>query len=162
MSQKPDRLHRLFRMGMWLKGMDGLVEVAGGLVLAVASQHRIATLVHHLVRGELSEDPGDLVANALLGLARHLSVGTRTFVAAYLLVHGLVKLGLVGGLLAERRRVFPVALTVLGLFLGYQVYRLAVMPSVWLGALTVVDAAILGLVAREWRLVARGGGATAG
>ena len=155
MSRTSDRLHRLFRLGMWLKGLDGLLEVAGGVVLAVASRHQIAALVHQLVRGELSEDPHDVVANALLGMARHLSVGTKAFVTAYLLVHGLVKVGLVGGLLAEKRRVFPVALVVLGLFLAYQVYRLATVPSAWLAALTVVDAAILALVAREWRLLAR-------
>ncbi len=157
MSHKPDRLHQLFRVGMWLKGLDGLLEVVGGVALAVASRHQIAVLVQHLVRGELSEDPGDLVANGLLGLARHLSVGTKAFVTAYLLVHGLVKLGLVGGLLAEKRRVFPIALVVLGLFLAYQVYRLATVPSVWLGGLTVVDAFIVVLVAREWRLLARAG-----
>jgi uncharacterized membrane protein len=161
-SQTPDRLHRLFRVGMWLKGLDGLIEVAGGVVLAVASRPQIAALAHHLVRGELSEDPGDVVANALLGLARHLSVGTKVFVTVYLLVHGLVKLGLVGGLLAEKRRVFPIALLVLGLFLAYQVYRLATVPSVWLGAVTLVDTGIVALVAREWRLLARVGGATAG
>lgn len=162
MSRKPDRLHRLFQIGLWLKGLDGLLEVAGGIVLAVASRHQIAAVVNHLVRGELSEDPGDVVANALLSLARHLSVGTATFVTAYLLVHGLVKLGLVGGLLAEKRRVFPVALAVLGLFLAYQVYRLASRPSPWLGALTVVDAVILGLVAREWRLLSRAGASPGG
>jgi uncharacterized membrane protein len=53
--------------------------------------------------------------------------------------------------------VFPIALVVLGLFLAYQVYRLATVPSVWLGALTVVDAAIVVLVAREWRVLPRAG-----
>jgi len=157
-SGESDRLHRLFRVGLWLKGMDGLLEVAGGLVLLVATRHTLIRAVHHLVRGEISEDPGDLVANALLRLAGHLSVGVKVFATAYLLLHGLIKLALVGGLLAEKRRVFPVALVVLGLFLSYQLYRLVITPSAWLAALSTVDAMIFVLVWREWRTLAAEGG----
>lgn len=148
-------LHRLFRAGVWLKGADGLLELAAGALLAVASGRQILSVARFLTQRELSEDPHDLVANALLSGAHHLAMDARGFAAAYLLVHGAVKLVLVAGLLAERRRAFPVALVVLGLFVSYQVYRVAMFGSPVLAFLTVIDIGIIALVAREWRVLER-------
>lgn len=36
------------------------------------------------------------------------------------------------------------------LFIGYQVYRLALSPTFWLTALTIFDALIVWLTWREW------------
>ncbi|HKK27424.1 MAG TPA: DUF2127 domain-containing protein [Gemmatimonadota bacterium] len=152
---RDDRLHRLFRIGTWLKGLDGLLELAGGTALLVLSRGQILRAAVFVTRRELSEDPGDPVANAILAAARHLAVDVRHFAAAYLLVHGAVKLVLVAGLLAERRRAFPVALAVLGAFVAYQVYRTFASGSLVLAGLTLVDIGIIALVAREWRVLER-------
>jgi len=44
---------------------------------------------------ELLEDPKDLAANTLLHAAQQLSVNAQIFAGVYLLVHGIVKVGLV-------------------------------------------------------------------
>ncbi|HKK09110.1 MAG TPA: DUF2127 domain-containing protein, partial [Gemmatimonadota bacterium] len=150
-ADRPDRLHRLFRAGVWLKGVDGLLELAGGIALAVVPRGAVLRLARLATRRELSEDPRDPVANAILAAAHHLAVDLHSFAAAYLVVHGAVKLVLVAGLLAERRRAFPAALGVLGLFVAYQIYRTLATGSAVLAVLTLVDIGIIGLVAREWR-----------
>jgi uncharacterized membrane protein len=144
--------HRAFQIGILLKGLDGLLELAGGGALLLTSQQAIRDAVAWLTRKELLEDPGDFVANHLSHLAVHLSIGTQHFAAAYLIVHGVVKLGLVIGLLRDVRGSYPAALAVLTAFIAYQCYRLAHQPSASLLLLTVIDVAVVLLIAREWRL----------
>lgn len=47
----------LFAAGLVLKGLDGLVEVAGGILLLLADPERIHRLVIRLTQPELSEVP---------------------------------------------------------------------------------------------------------
>ncbi|MEJ2184725.1 MAG: DUF2127 domain-containing protein, partial [Gemmatimonadota bacterium] len=76
---------------------------------------------------------------------------TLHFAAAYLLDHGAIKIALVGGLIREKRWVFPIALVFLGLFVVYQVYRFTHQPSYGLAGLTVLDLVIIALVWWEWQ-----------
>jgi uncharacterized membrane protein len=149
--------HRLFRWGVILKGIDGLLEVGGGVLLFLLGPHGVSGVVAFLTQHELAEDPEDLVAGFLVRYTSHLGLATLHFTAVYLLAHGITKVGLAVGLLQERRGVFPVALAFLGLFLAYQVYRMLVGPSPALAVLIVVDAAILALIWREYVATAPSG-----
>jgi uncharacterized membrane protein len=148
--------HRLFQVGVVLKGLDGVLEVVGGILLAVVGPAGVSRLVALLTQHELSEDPRDLVARWILEHFSHIGAGTAHFAAAYLLVHGVVKLALVGGLIRERIGIFPWALGFLGLFILYQGYRLSIRPSLGLGFLTVVDVVVLLLVWREYEALRKG------
>ena len=64
---------------------------------------------------------------------------------------GLVKMGLVAGLLREKLWAYPVALAVLGLFFCYQMYRLAHTHSSGLGFFSLLDLIILVLIWREYK-----------
>lgn len=146
--------HLLFRSAVILKGIDGVLEVVGGVLVLLFGGPGVRGVVTFLTQHELAEDPRDRVAGYLVRHTEHLGVATLHFAAAYLLVHGITKVGLVIGLLRERRGVFPVALAFLGLFLAYQGYRMLTMPSAALGALIVVDAVILALIWSEYRATA--------
>ena len=146
--------HRLFHWAVILKGIDGLLEVGGGVLVFLLGPHGVTGLVAFLTQHELAEDPGDIVAGFLVRHTRHLGLAPVHFAAVYLLAHGITKVGLVVGLLQERRGVFPVALGVLGLFLAYQVYRMLVGPSPALAVLIVVDTAILALIWKEYAAAA--------
>lgn len=144
--------HRAFEVGILLKGLDGLLELLGGCALLLTNQHAIRRAVAWLTRTELLEDPHDFVANHLIVLARHLSIGTQHFASAYLIAHGTIKLGLVIGLLRGVRGAYPVALMVLTAFIGYQCYRLAHGSSAALLLFTAIDIVVVLLIARGWRL----------
>jgi uncharacterized membrane protein len=147
--------HRLFRLGVLLKGLDGVLELAGGILLVAMGRTGVSRTVALLTQHELSEDPHDLVAGFLMREARQLGQGSVHFAAAYLIAHGLVKLWLVGGLIRERAWVFPMALGFLGLFIAYQLYRLTYQRSLALGVLSAMDLVIMVLVWREYVAVRR-------
>jgi uncharacterized membrane protein len=146
-----DPLDRVFEVGIVLKGLDGVLETIGGLLLLAVTPATINTVVASLTQHELSEDPNDLVATHLLGYAQGLSGTSVTFAALYLLAHGIVKVVLVAALLRNQLWAYPWMIGFLTLFIGYQLYRLILHPALGLGALTVFDAVIVWLTWREWR-----------
>jgi len=144
------RRHRFFVWAVALKGIDGVLEVAGGALALLYGAHGVSGVVAFLTQHELAEDPRDLFANFLVRHTERLGVASVHFAAAYLLVHGLAKVGLAVGLLRGRRGVFPAALAFLGLFFLYQAYRMIIDPSPALAVLMLMDAVILLLVWREY------------
>ncbi len=144
-------MDRLFRVGIAIKALDGLLEVAAGLLLPWVSVGAIERFVTAITQEEISEDPTDLVANALRRSVEHFSRGSKAYAVVYLMVHGLIKIGLVVALWRNRRWAFPLALWVLGAFVAYQSYRCVRDYSFGLLAITVVDIVVIGLVWLEYR-----------
>jgi len=133
-----------------LKGLDGVLEVAGGVVLILVRPSTLNRLTVHLTQHELSKDPHDFIAHRLLRLTSNLN-HTQTFGAVYLLTHGLAKVVLVVALLRKQRWAYPATLVFLGAFVIYQLYRITYQPSIGLGLLTAFDVFIMWLVWREYR-----------
>jgi uncharacterized membrane protein len=146
-----DLLDQTFEVGIILKGLDGVLEVLGGLLLLVLSPATIDQVVTSLTQHELSEDPNDFLATHLLKTAHGLTGAAVLFGAVYLLAHGMVKVILVAALLNNQLWAYPWTIAFLGVFIVYQLYRLSLNPSVGLTALTIFDAAIAGLTYREYR-----------
>ena len=151
MFKPQDTLDRAFQIGIIAKGLNGLAELVGGLLLLFVGPGDIHHLVAMLTQGELSEDPNDVIARYLLHTADGLTGSALLFGATYLLLHGAVKVGLVIALLMNKLWAYPCTITVLLIFIGYQLYRIALHPSVGLIALTVFDAVIVVLTWREYR-----------
>jgi uncharacterized membrane protein len=143
--------HRLFALGIWVKGIDGVLEIIGGAILLLTSNAALNQLVIALTQHELIEDPHDWIANAARQAVAHLSVGTRLFGGVYLIAHGLAKVVLVVGLLQGHRWAYPFAIVFLSLFIAYQVYRLSYQFSPGLLLLTLFDVVIVALIWREYR-----------
>jgi uncharacterized membrane protein len=146
-----DLLDQTFEVGIVLKGLDGLLEVIGGLLLLVVSPATIDRVVSNLTQHELSEDPHDFLATHLLRTAHGLTGSAVLFGAVYLLAHGLVKVILVAALLKNQLWAYPWMIAFLGVFIVYQLYRLSLRASVGLTALTIFDAFIAWLTYREYR-----------
>ena len=144
-------LDLVFLVGVLFKGLDGLLELAGGALLLFVSPAHLRGAAERATAHELAEDPHDLIANLIVHGASHLHGRSVWFVAAYLLLHGLVKLAIVVALLIGSRRVYPWAMAALGAFLIFQLYELVVHPSVAVAVLTALDALIIWLTWREWR-----------
>jgi uncharacterized membrane protein len=151
MFKPKDRLDRLFEIGIIAKGLNGLAELVGGLMLLFQTPSGIRHLAVVLTQGELSEDPHDFVARYLLHTANGLTGSAVFFGAIYLLLHGAVKVVLVTALLLNKLWAYPCMIVVLLIFIGYQMYRISLHPSVGLVALTVFDSVIVVLTWREYR-----------
>lgn len=144
-------LDLVFLIGVLLKGIDGLVELIGGAFLLFITPAQLFGAANAVTAEELSEDPHDLIANLIINGVSHVHAGAVMFVAAYLLLHGAVKIAIVIALLIGSRRVYPWAMAALGAFLIFQVYELVTNPSIGVAILTVFDAVIIWLTWREWR-----------
>lgn len=142
---------RFFWIGIFAKGLDGLVEIIGGVLLLFASPGTLNNLVVLLTKEELSEDPSDFIATHLLHVASGLTDQGITFAAIYLLIHGVVKVVLVLALLMKQYWAYPWMIAMLLAFIVYQGYELVVVPTGGLWALTIFDIAITILTWHEYK-----------
>jgi uncharacterized membrane protein len=153
-GSEPDLLDKTFNVALILKGLDGLLELFGGLLLLIISPETFNHLAKQLTQHELSQDPHDFFAHHLLRLTANLH-NTQTFGALYLLTHGIIKIVIVIGLLRREHWSYYVAFIFLGGFVIYQIYRLTYDPSIGLALLTVFDLFILWLTWREYQRMRR-------
>jgi len=150
-NKQKNYAHEIFLVSIFLKGVDGVLEVTGGLLLFLVSSSQINQLVVLLTQHELSEDAKDVVANYLINTAASLSLGAQLFGAFYLLSHGLVKVVLVGSLWRQKFWAYPTAIIFLFIFIFYQLYRFSYDHSSWLIWLTVFDILIIFLTQNEYK-----------
>ena len=144
-------LDRTFAVGMILKGLDGVLEMLGGVILFLVSASTISNIVSSLTQHELSEDPHDVISAHLLKTAHGLTGSAVTVGAAYLLSHGVVKVVLVAAVLKEKLWAYPWMIAFLVAFIVYQIDRMTFAPSVGLAGLTVFDVFITWLTVLEYK-----------
>jgi uncharacterized membrane protein len=143
--------HAFFLLSVWSKGVAGLLETIGGLLLLLIPHTRLNALVVFLTAPELAEDPSDRIATLLQRTVHELSADTKLFASGYLIVHGVIKVFLAAGLLGGRLWSYPVSLWFLTVFIAYQIYRFLFTHSLWLIALTIVDLIVAFLIWREYQ-----------
>jgi uncharacterized membrane protein len=144
-------LDRAFVVGIVGKGLNGVVELIGGLLLLFLTPAQIQHVAVSWTHGELSEDPHDVIATYLLHTANGLTGPAVLFGAIYMLLHGTVKVVLVTALLLNKLWAYPWMIGVLLVFIGYQLYRIVLDPTAGLIGLTVFDVVIVALTWREYR-----------
>jgi|tagenome__1003787_1003787.scaffolds.fasta_scaffold20879751_2 uncharacterized membrane protein len=149
------KLHLAFEIGLVLKAIFALLEVAGGILAYFITQQFLLRAVLALTSHRVVEDPNDFVAAFLLQSARGFSVSSQHFTALYLLSHGAVKLVLIAGLLRGIVAIYPVAIAVFVIFIVYQLYRFTSTHSIWLLILTMLDMVVIWLTWQEYMYMQR-------
>ena len=143
-------LHEVFIFTIWVKGLVGLLQTLGGLAFLVIPQQTVTNLIARFTAPEFTDDQHDFVAMVLRHTADQWATGTQTFAGVYLLLHGVIKLVLVGALLRRKMWSYPASIWVLAAFILYQCYRYTFTHSPWLLALTVLDIAVVALIHHEY------------
>src|SRR5436190_9760653 len=100
-------IHGLFDAAIFVKGVDGALEIVGGIVLLFVPLHRLDTVLRWLLAHELSTERHDWLAKATAHLLDILSVNSKLFASVYLVGHGAVKIFLVYALWREKLWTFP-------------------------------------------------------
>src|SRR5260370_17486532 len=77
--------HTFFLLSVWAKGVAGLLETIGGLLLLFIPHTGLNALVVFLTAPELAEDPTDRVATLLHRIPHKFSAHTTSFAPPYLL-----------------------------------------------------------------------------
>ena len=144
-------VHFFFDVGVVIKGIDGVLQIIGGGLLLVLKESQVQGIVRALTQHELSRDRNDILARALSQAAESLSADARLFGAIYLLIHGVVKVGLVSALLRRQFWAYPAAMIVFALFVVYQMYRYTHTQSGWLVALSVLDLFVIVITWLEYK-----------
>ena len=154
-ARREAAIRRIFRVSLFLKAADSVLEIVGSVLLYIATNAEILWLARLATQSELSEDPNDFVANFILRSAQSFSLDQKSAASIYLLSHGAIKLFLVVMVLRERPWAYPAFMVALVLLIAYQSFQLTLGLSIWLLALTIFDAVVLWLTWHEYRLQRR-------
>lgn len=146
-----DILHLSFEIALLLKAVNGAFEIIGGVLLMFVSSSYLNHIAVLLTQSELSEDPNDLIANAILTFSQSYSVSTQNFGVIYLLSHGIIKLIMVVLLWQKRLWAYPLTIIFLSLFIAYQAYRYTVDHSIMMILLTILDLVVVILTFIEYK-----------
>jgi uncharacterized membrane protein len=138
-AMQEKRIHQVFRITVALKGLHGLVEVVGGIALALFSTDSILRLLYHWDRHEW--------------VARHFNTGEHHYYVWFFLSHGALNLGLAIGLLLEKLWAYPAAMVVLALFILLQMHRFMHVHDPGLIVFSILDAIVIALAVHEYRLL---------
>jgi uncharacterized membrane protein len=149
-KEKPSILHVSFEITLLLKGIHATLEIVGGVLLSFMRPETLSTWIRVLTQNELSEDPKDLVANLVVRMGGHYTVGAQHFGVFYLVSHGIVNLLIVLLLWRGKLWAYPLAVVVLLLFIAYQVVRWTSTHSTVLLFFTLIDALVIWLTVSEY------------
>ena len=146
-------LHDSFEFGILIKGIDGLLEIVGGILLMFLNPSSLNKLVKLLTQHELARWHKDLIANFLVRFAGNFSVSAQHFGVFYLLSHGAVKIILIWLLWLKKLWAYPLTIFFLFLFILYQVYRYTYSHSFFLIILTFFDIIMIYLAWVEYKRI---------
>jgi uncharacterized membrane protein len=132
-----------FYVSVFLKGIGGTLELISALIVLMVSTE---TFFH-------ITEPFKYVG---LNTSEDLAGAAKEYVFWYLFSHGVVRVGLAYALLKEYLWAYPVAITVLLGFTGYQVYLFAGHPSVGLAGLMLFNLLIITLTWYEYHKLKQG------
>ena len=150
----PEReIYQLFRLSITVKGLISLGEViVGTLLLLVPSRVVIAIAQMFAQYAHSAGSYGSIAGHVATELDR-LTGATVVFLAFYLLVRGIIKVGLVIALLMNKVWAYPASLVVLGLFVLYQLYEIVTLHSILVILLTTFDLIVMYLIWREYQII---------
>jgi uncharacterized membrane protein len=151
-----NHIHRMFEVGVALKGLHALFELVMGSAILAVSPVAVSNFFLRLAFSEQSRGAPAFVADFLLNLARAVQHGGQHFAGVYLIVVGLINMVLAIGLLTGALWSYPAALGALALLMSYQMYRYTHTHAIALIALTLFDAIVWLLVWHEYRALRSG------
>jgi uncharacterized membrane protein len=150
-NKKDEIVHKIFELGILIKGIDGVLQVLGGILLMFFNPIRLNKLVVFITQHELSQDPNDVIVNYVINLSNSFSINAQHFGVIYLISHGLVKLILYLLLLNNKRGAYPIAIISLIAFIFYQMYRYSISSSIFMLILTFFDIIMVVLTLIEYK-----------
>lgn len=149
-SKFENALHKIFEFGILIKGFNAVWEIASGFFILLASKAALNSLFYFLAGNELLEDPRDILFNFVFNFLQNLSHGTQLFIAAYILIHGFLNLFLVIQLYRDKIWAYLATISVMVVFIFYQVHRIILHHSPVLTVITIFDILFVALTWHEY------------
>jgi uncharacterized membrane protein len=143
-------LNGAFQTGITLKGIDGVLEVVGAMLLWLIHPSAMNAIVRAFTQHALSRDPQDFIAVHLLRASEALVNGNKLFASLYLLSHGTTKIVLVVALWMNALWAYPLTIFAFAAFSAYQMYQYSHTHSIAMLLLTIFDVVLIWLTWLEW------------
>jgi uncharacterized membrane protein len=147
----PRFLRASFRTGITIKGIDGILEAIGGVLLWFIKPEQLGSTLQEIFEHELLRDPHDFLARHLLHTSEKLAQSDPLFASIFLLSHGFVKVVLAVLLWMNKLWAYPLAIVVFTAFTIFGIYRYMHTHATLLIVISVFDMIIVGLAWEEYR-----------
>lgn len=148
-------IHVSFDIGLLLKAFAALLEIIGGIALIFLPPDKMNVFISFITKGELLEDPKDLIMNYLVNLGHSFGISSWHFVIFYLLSHGIIKLTVIFLLWKKKLWAYPLSVAVFVGFIIYQLIKLSSGHSIFMVLLTVLDVIMIALTILEYKRIKR-------
>ncbi len=139
-----------FRTGITIKGIDGLLEAVGGVLLWFIKPEALGSTLRAIFEHELLRDPHDFLAEHLLHTSDKIAHSDPLFASIFLLTHGLVKVVLSILLWMNKLWAYPLAIVIFSAFTVFGVFRYAHTHATPLIVFAVFDLLIVFLAWEEY------------
>jgi uncharacterized membrane protein len=146
-------LHKAFILGVLLKGLNAVLQIAGGAALLLVPPETVISWLTQMTPEKYLMDPDSILVKTVLDFGDYCTTEGKIFLSVYLLSHGIMKMIVIGFLLLGYRWAYPAMGILLIGFIVYQVYKYSFTHSYWLIWLTVLDLFLLFLTWMEYRHV---------
>jgi uncharacterized membrane protein len=154
MKPLPEKDYReLFRIGIFLKAIDGIVEAVAGIFIYFADYAAINRTLFAVFHEEVAETPHDLIWGYLINEWHKFLLSNHTFWGILFVIHGATKIFLSAMLLKGYLWAYPIGASIFGLFAAYECYSAITHPSLIIWLITIFDVIVVGLILHEYRYI---------
>jgi uncharacterized membrane protein len=143
----------LFHISLIIKTIQGTAELLLGFAFLYIQSSTVTLFLQEFTRDELVENPYDKTSHFLLQTGNSIIASGTLFIALYLLSHGIIKLLLIIGILKKKLEAYYIFITILTLFIIYQLYRYSITHSVLVLIFTIFDILFCWLVWKESKIL---------
>jgi uncharacterized membrane protein len=143
----------LFHISLIIKTIQGTAELLLGFAFLYIQSSTVTLFLQEFTRDELVENPYDKTSHFLLQTGNSIVASGTLFIALYLLSHGIIKLLLIIGILKKKLEAYYIFITILTLFIIYQLYRYSITHSVLVLIFTIFDILFCWLVWKESKIL---------
>ncbi|MEI8135632.1 MAG: DUF2127 domain-containing protein [bacterium] len=150
-------VHRAFWISLFLKGLDGALQLIGGIAVIFAEPGTLGKTYRYFTRFLVGNRTQNPEAEFIKVTAHSFGMNVEMLVAIYLLVNAVIKLLLVYGLLKERLWVFPAACIGFGLMFSLELYRISIHFYWGIFILMCISVFVITMVLLEWKKVRKAG-----
>jgi len=141
----------LFRIGMQWRIAYGFCRIILAAILLDLIGWNSSDIFVALMRHEIIEDPNDFLFSLASSFFLHFSFTITYFLPAYLFFWGIVDIFLSTQVLRKKLWAFPISITLIILFVLYEIYRISHTHSLILGCIILIDIALIVLIGKEYR-----------
>lgn len=157
-SRKEKFFELLFTLSMILKGIDGIIELLGGIAFAALNKEKMLQWFYDFLMKQKAFDiSNETILNWVTAFSHALQTNVRVFITIILIGNGLIKIVMAIALLMRKYAAFPWSLFFLIVLYIYQIVQTIQSPSWFLYFFDAFDLAIILVIWKEYRRLKKDG-----